>query len=51
MITNEELKLLSKYFSDKEVPEEMEILVKKLNLIEQIEIANDKLQELMKPNK
>lgn len=48
MINNEELKMLSKYFSDVEVPEEMETLVKKLHLIETIEIANEKLQELVK---
>lgn len=48
MINNEELKMLSKYFTDKEVPEEMETLVKKLHLIEQIQIADEKLQELVK---
>ncbi|MBQ9012856.1 MAG: hypothetical protein IJ094_04745 [Bacilli bacterium] len=46
MITNEDLKKLANYFSDKEIPEDMEVLVKKLNLINQIEIANAKLQEL-----
>ena len=48
MINNDELKMLSKYFTDKEVPEEMEILVKKLHLIEQIQIADEKLQDLVK---
>ena len=48
MISNEELKMLSKYFSDVEVPEEMETLVKKLHLIETIQIADEKLQELVK---
>lgn len=47
MITNEELKMLSKYFANVEVPAEMETLVKKLHLIEEIEIANEKLQELV----
>lgn len=47
MINNEELKMLSKYFSSVEVPEEMETLVKKLHLIEQIQIAEEKLHELV----
>ena len=48
MISNEELKMLSRYFSDIEVPEGMETLVKKLQLIETIQIADEKLQELIK---
>ena len=51
MINNEELKLLSKYFADVEVPEELEVVVKKLHLIEQIQVCEEKLQELMKPVK
>lgn len=46
MITKEELLKLANYFKDKEIPTEMEVLVKKLYLMEQIEIANEKLQEL-----
>lgn len=48
MISNEELKMLSKYFSNVEIPKEMEVLVKKLHLIEQIQVCEEKLQELMK---
>lgn len=51
MINNNELKMLSKYFADKEIPEEMETLVKKLHLIEQSIICEEKLQELLKPVK
>lgn len=48
MINNEEIKLLSKYFADVEVPEELEVIVKKLHLIEQSIVINEKLEELLK---
>lgn len=48
MINNEEIKLLSKYFADVEVPEELEVVVKKLHLIEQSIVINEKLEELLK---
>lgn len=51
MITNEELKLLDEYFQDKEIPENLENLVKKLNLIKQIQICEEKLQKLVSENK
>lgn len=48
MINNEELKMLNEYFSNVEVPKELENLVKRLNLINQIRIAEEKLQQLVK---
>lgn len=48
MINNEELKLLCEYLSDKEIPENLDKLVKKLNLIRQINICQEKLDELIK---
>ena len=51
MINSEELKVLCEYFADKEIPENLEKLVKKLNLIRQINICQDKLDELIKNEK
>lgn len=48
MINDEELKLLCEYFQEKEIPEELENLIKKLNLIRQINICQEKLDEIIK---
>ena len=47
MINNEEIKLLSKYFAEVEIPEELEVVVKKLHLMEQSIVINEKLNELL----
>ena len=51
MITKEDIKLLCNYFNNIEVPEELSKLVTKINLFNEIQNCNDKLDELMKDGK
>lgn len=48
MINNEELKSLCEYFANKEVPKELENLMKKLNLLRQMNACQEQLDKLIK---
>ena len=51
MITKEDVKLLVEYFKDKEIEDNMRKLILKLELLHEIQEANDKLGKLMKEEK
>ncbi len=49
MINKEDIELLNKHFMNMEnVPEELKDLAKKINLLNEIQKANDELLKLMK---
>lgn len=51
MITKEDVKLLVDYFKEKEIEDNMRKLILKLELLNEIQEANDKLGKLMDEGK